>query len=133
MLRSFRRYRGCSKALVWVTAYDPERLSTAGRLDRNAKTHNLALDGRVSLTINGDPPDIMAIHGLSLAGYATPVGDPAEAARLIALMPRKYPDSPPLQMPMPTPEQVRIFHITPLVISVLDYSKGFGHTELITV
>ena len=97
------------------------------------KAHNLALDGRVSLTINGDPPDIMAIHGLSLAGYATPVGDPAEAARLIALMPRKYPDSPPLQMPMPTPEQVRIFHITPLVISVLDYSKGFGHTELITV
>ena len=30
------------------------------------------------------------------------------------------------------PEQVRIFRLTLLVISVLDYSKGFGHTDLVT-
>ena len=29
---------------------------------------------------------------------------------------------------MPTPEQVRILRVTPTVISVLDYSQGFGHT-----
>jgi hypothetical protein len=28
-------------------------------------------------------------------------------------------------------EQVRIFRVTPVVISVLDYSRGFGHTDLI--
>jgi len=60
------------------------------------------------------------------------VEDRAEAARILALMPLKYPDSPPLPIPMPTPDQVRIFCVTPSVISVLDYSKGFGHTDLVT-
>jgi hypothetical protein len=30
------------------------------------------------------------------------------------------------------PEDVRIFRVAPTVISVLDYSKGFGHTDLVT-
>ena len=34
-------------------------------------------------------------------------------------------------MKMPSPDEVRLFRVTPSVISVLDYSKGFGHTELI--
>jgi hypothetical protein len=34
--------------------------------------------------------------------------------------------------PMPTADQVRIFRVTPTVISVLDYTKGFGHTDLVT-
>lgn len=32
---------------------------------------------------------------------------------------------------MPKPEQVRIFRVIPAVISVLDYTKGFGHTDLV--
>jgi hypothetical protein len=55
-----------------------------------------------------------------------------EAARILALVALKYPDCPPLPFPMPTPDQVRIFCVTPAVISVLDYSKGFGHTDLAT-
>ena len=27
---------------------------------------------------------------------------------------------------------VRIFRVTPTVISVLDYARGFGHTDLVT-
>jgi hypothetical protein len=34
---------------------------------------------------------------------------------------------------MPGPEEVRIFRVTPTVISVLDYSKGFGHTDLVSI
>lgn len=36
-------------------------------------------------------------------------------------------------MKMPAPDEVRLFRVDPVVISVLDYSKGFGHTELVTV
>ena len=96
------------------------------------KAHNLAGDDRVSLTINDDPEDIMQITGLSLSGHAAKVESPAEAARLIALMPPRYPDSPPLAMPMPTPDQIHIFCVKPSFISVLDYRKGFAHTELVT-
>jgi hypothetical protein len=38
----------------------------------------------------------------------------------------------PSSLPMPSADNVRIFRVTPTVISVLDYSKGFGHTDLVT-
>jgi nitroimidazol reductase NimA-like FMN-containing flavoprotein (pyridoxamine 5'-phosphate oxidase superfamily) len=97
------------------------------------KAHNLALDDRVSLTINDDPSDVMKIEGLSLAGRAEEMNDQVKAANLIARMPQRYPDSPPLPMPLPRPEQVRIYCVTPVVVSLLDYSKGFGHTDLVIV
>ena len=48
------------------------------------------------------------------------------------MLPLKYPEQIALPMQMPTAEEVRIFRVTPTVISVLDYAKGFGHTELVT-
>jgi hypothetical protein len=33
---------------------------------------------------------------------------------------------------MPRPEEIRVFRVTPTVISVLDYAQGFGHTDLVT-
>jgi nitroimidazol reductase NimA-like FMN-containing flavoprotein (pyridoxamine 5'-phosphate oxidase superfamily) len=95
------------------------------------KANNLARDDRVSLTIDHDTADLMAISGLSMAARATPVEDRAEALDVLRAMPLKYPDSPPLPFPMPSPDELRIFRVTPTVISVLDYSKGFGHTDLV--
>ncbi|TIU95887.1 MAG: pyridoxamine 5'-phosphate oxidase family protein [Mesorhizobium sp.] len=97
------------------------------------KAANLARDDRVSLTIDHDTPDLLAITGLSMAAHAKAVADPAEAAKILRMLPLKYPEQvTPLPVPMPTPEDVRIFRVTPTVISVLDYSKGFGHTDLVT-
>ena len=96
------------------------------------KAANLARDDRVSLTIDHDTSDIMAITGLSMAARAQAVVDRDEAARILRMLPLKYPEQVSLPIPMPTPEEVRIFRVTPTVISVLDYSKGFGHTDLVT-
>jgi hypothetical protein len=96
------------------------------------KAANLARDDRVSLTIDHDTPDIMSITGLSMAGHAQAVVDKAEAGRILGLLPLKYPEQVSLPVPMPTADQVRIFHVKPTVISVLDYTKGFGHTDLVT-
>ncbi|WEK47125.1 MAG: pyridoxamine 5'-phosphate oxidase family protein [Candidatus Andeanibacterium colombiense] len=96
------------------------------------KAVNLLRDSRVSITIDHDTPDMLAITGLSLAAHAVEVRDSAEAARVIGRLPGKYPEAaaaPPF--PMPTPEQVRVFKVTPIMISVLDYTKGFGHAELV--
>ena len=95
------------------------------------KAKNLALDDRVSLTIDHDTADIMAITGLSMAARAQAVTDRAEAEKIIGMLPLKYPDAPPLPMEMPSAEEVRIFRVTPVVISVLDYTRGFGHTDLV--
>jgi hypothetical protein len=44
----------------------------------------------------------------------------------------KYPEQKSMPVEMPNAEDVRIFRMTPSVNSVLDYSKGFGHTDLVT-
>jgi len=97
------------------------------------KATNLARDNRVSLTIDDDTPEVMEIMGLSMAAHAEAVVDRAEAEKALRLLMLKYPEqkSLPLSIAMPTPENVRIFRLTPTVISVLDYSKGFGHTDLV--
>jgi nitroimidazol reductase NimA-like FMN-containing flavoprotein (pyridoxamine 5'-phosphate oxidase superfamily) len=96
------------------------------------KAKNLARDDRISLTIDHDTSDLMAITGLSMAARAHAVEDRSEAEKVLRMLPLKYADAPPLPMKMPSPDDVRLFRITPLVISVLDYTKGFGHTDLIT-
>ena len=95
------------------------------------KARNITRDNRISLTIDHDTADVMAITGLSMAAHAYPVEDRAEAEKVLQMLPAKYPDSPPLPMKMPTPDEVRLFRVTPVVISVLDYSKGFGHTDIV--
>lgn len=97
------------------------------------KASNLGLDDRVSITIDHDTPDILAITGLSMAARAQRVSDQAEAQKVIEMMPLKYPDASPktAALEMPKPEEVAVFRVTPLVTSVLDYSLGFGHTDLV--
>ena len=96
------------------------------------KAKNLARDNRISLTIDHDTADLMKITGLSMAAHAQAVVDRAEAEKVLRMVPLKYPDAPPLPMKMPSPDEIRIFRIEPKIISVLDYSKGFGHTDVIT-
>ncbi len=98
------------------------------------KAKNLARDNRVSVTIDHDTPDVMAITGLSMAARAYRVTDRAEAEKVIGMLPQKYPDAPPATaaMQMPKPDEVALFRVQPEVISVLDYSKGFAHTDLVT-
>jgi nitroimidazol reductase NimA-like FMN-containing flavoprotein (pyridoxamine 5'-phosphate oxidase superfamily) len=104
---------------------------------QSQKARNLALDNRVSCTIDHDTPDIMAITGLSMAARAHPVRDRTEAQRVLGLLASKYTESSamrqPMPMSMPAPEDVAVFRVEPEVISVLDYTKGFGHTDLVTL
>jgi nitroimidazol reductase NimA-like FMN-containing flavoprotein (pyridoxamine 5'-phosphate oxidase superfamily) len=97
------------------------------------KAKNLARDSRVSLTIDHDTPDLMAITGLSMAARAHRVTDGRKAEKVLRLMPLKYPDAPAstAAMKMPSPDEVALFRIEPVVISVLDYTKGFAYTDLV--
>jgi len=101
---------------------------------QSQKARNLAHDNRVSITIDHDTPDLMSITGLSMAARAHRVGDRAEAQKAIGMLPLKYPDAPPTTAPMkmPAPEEVAIFRVIPEIVSVLDYTKGFAHTDLVS-
>jgi len=95
------------------------------------KAANLAYDDRVSLTIDKDSLQVMQITGLSMAGHAQRITDPAEVARVLPLIMQRYPEQQEFNLPMPKLEDIALYRVTPTVISVLDYSKGFGHAELV--
>jgi len=98
---------------------------------QSQKAANLARDSRILLTIEHDVSDPMAITGLSMAAQAQPVTDPTEVAKAMNLLQTRYPEY--AAFPMPKPEEIAVYRVLPKVISVLDYSKGFGHTDLVTV
>lgn len=95
------------------------------------KAANLTHCNKVSLTIDDDADEMFALKGLSMAATAEFIDDPARTARIFRALVGKYPQA--KDMPEPAPGTVRYVRLTPKVISVLDYSKGFGHTDLVTV
>lgn len=97
---------------------------------QSQKAQNLAKDDRVSLTIDRDTPDPLAITGLSMAARAVPVKDPDEINKALRLLATKYPEY--ASLPAPGPEAICPFRVMPTVISVLDHT-GFGHTDLVSV
>jgi hypothetical protein len=90
------------------------------------------LDDRVSLAIDDAVAQVMQIKGLSMAAHASRVVDEAEAAKALGLLFARYPYQEGVTLPLPSPTDVAIFRVTPTIISVLDYTLGFAHTDLVT-
>jgi general stress protein 26 len=95
------------------------------------KAHNIARDNRISLTIDSDTADPMKITGLSMAARATAVEGEAEIGKMLALLVGKYPEY--KGLPSPDIREAKVMRVVPEVISILDYTKGFGHADLVRV
>jgi hypothetical protein len=93
------------------------------------KAQNIAYNNRVSLTVTPPYFNWEEIRGLSMGGRANPVTEPNEINRVSELMLRKFPQI--LRYALDGKKGVFLVRITPEVISVLDYRKGFGHTDLV--
>ena len=98
---------------------------------QSQKAKNLARDRRVSLTIDHDAVAPTTITGLSMAAEARAVHDPNEIANVLNQLRDRYPEY--AALPMPKPGDIQVFRVVPKVICVLDYTKAFGHTELVVV
>ena len=108
------------------------------------KYANIQLDARVSIAIGSDPTDPLAIKGLSLAARAVEVTDPAELQHAAKLRLQRHPeyltqtlleskqDGALRILPKPPSATIALLRIEPEIICVLDYSKGFGHSDLVT-
>ena len=91
------------------------------------KVRNLARNRKVSLAIDRDFKRWDRIRGLSLGGSARRVSSRAEFARALALLQRKFPQL--RGMSDADLEGLAIVKVAPKVVSMLDYTKGFGHTD----
>jgi general stress protein 26 len=92
------------------------------------KARNIERSGKVSLTVDLDYSNWDEIKGLSMGAIAERVTDPKEMKHMGDLMLEKFPQV--ASLIPDNPDALTIFRVTPKVVSVLDYSKGFGHTDL---
>ena len=92
------------------------------------KATNIARNEKVSLTVDRPYKDWNEIEGLSMGGAAAHVTDETEIEKIEKLMAKKF--KMPSDFAMPE-DEISFFKVTPKVISVLDYSKGFGHTSTV--
>jgi general stress protein 26 len=95
------------------------------------KYANIMRDPRISLAIANDYPQPLQIKGLSMAARAVEAPDQGEIEHAGAILLRRYPEY--KVMPRPDPAAVPMLRITPEIVSVLDYSQGFGHSDLVRV
>ena len=95
------------------------------------KFANIERDDRVSLVVGRDFHDPSTIRALSIAARASEVRDPKQRERAVRLLLERHPGLSKLQRP--GPGHSAVMRANPEIITVLDYSKGFGHADLLTV
>jgi nitroimidazol reductase NimA-like FMN-containing flavoprotein (pyridoxamine 5'-phosphate oxidase superfamily) len=101
-------------------------------IDREGqKFANIQHDPRVSVALAKDYPQPLMIKGLSFAGHASVVQDRGEIARARTLYLKRHPEH--KVLPPPDPAAVPAIRIAPEIVSIIDYSKGFGHSDLVRV
>jgi len=95
------------------------------------KANNIRHNNKVSLAINLPYRDWGEIRGLSMSAVAEIVDAPDGVDTAKACLLKRFPQIAQWAETAEA-EDVAFVRIRPQVISVLDYSKGFGHTELVT-
>jgi pyridoxamine 5'-phosphate oxidase-like protein len=95
------------------------------------KAVNISRDPRVSVAMTAPYENWLEIKGLSMAASATEVVVPSELTEVGRLMVQRFPQISAIQPSEAAP--VKLFRVRPTIISVLDYSLGFGHTDLVKI
>lgn len=95
------------------------------------KYANIDRDSRVSIVIGRDFEDPSQIKALSIAANASEVRDPAQRERAVELVLKRHPALAKLDRPNLSHSAVMRAYCS--IVTILDYSKGFGHADLLTV
>ena len=95
------------------------------------KFANIDRDSRVSIVVGRDFEDPSDIRALSIAANASEVRDPRQRDRAIKLILARHPALAKLGGPDLSHSAVMRAYCS--IVTVLDYSKGFGHADLLTV
>ena len=95
------------------------------------KYANIGRDSRVSIVVGRDFEDPAQIKALSIAANASEVRDPRQRERAIDLILQRHPAL--SKLPRPDLEHSVVMRAYCSIVTILDYSKGFGHADVLTV
>ena len=95
------------------------------------KYANIVRDSRVSIVVGRDFDDPADIKALSVAANASEVRDPVQREHAIDLVLERHPAL--ARLGRPDPEHSAVIRAYCSIVTILDYSKGFGHADVLTV
>lgn len=139
ILGQYRRHRALTLATVRPDGY-PQATLVAFAYDgltiyvavdaTSQKVRNIRRNGKVSAAIGHDTRDWNRIKALSLAAQARVLRRDADIDRAIACLGARFPQMRKLGEAEGY-EGWAFLEIEPFVVSMVDYTQGFGHTELV--
>jgi nitroimidazol reductase NimA-like FMN-containing flavoprotein (pyridoxamine 5'-phosphate oxidase superfamily) len=95
------------------------------------KYANIERDSRVSIVVGRDVEDPAQIKALSIAANASEVRDPKQRERAVDLILERHQAL--AKLGRPNPDHSAVMRAYCSIVTILDYSKGFGHADLLTV
>jgi nitroimidazol reductase NimA-like FMN-containing flavoprotein (pyridoxamine 5'-phosphate oxidase superfamily) len=95
------------------------------------KFANIQHESRISIAVSGDPSHLSDVKAVYAGALASEVTDPQERKRVWSLLLQRHPNLADFGMPDET--ETAMMMAACKYVSALDYSKGIGHTEAITV
>jgi uncharacterized protein YhbP (UPF0306 family) len=93
------------------------------------KAGNISLNNKVSAAIGGETQDLNKPHALSLSGVATRLMAKDAAAQSVLNLFRALPQS--KRYVRTEADELAVFAIRPVAISLVDYTEGFGKSYLL--
>lgn len=98
---------------------------------QSQKYANIERDSRVSIVIGRDFDDPAQIKALSIAANASEVRDPQQRERAVELVLKRHPNL--AKLGGPDLKHSAVMRAYCSIVTILDYSKGFGHSDMLTV
>ena len=98
---------------------------------QSQKFVNIKKDDRVSLVIGRDFHDPATIKALSIAARASEVTDANQRKQAVTQLLERHPGL--RRLEPPDPSHSAVMRAYPEIVTILDYSKGFGHADILTV
>lgn len=98
---------------------------------QSQKYANITRDSRVSIVVGRDFEDPSQIRALSIAANASEVWDPGQRERAIKLVLARHPKLE--KLGHPNLEHSVVMRAYCGIVTILDYSKGLGHSDMLTV
>lgn len=95
------------------------------------KFANIVRDQRVAIAIGRDIEDPADIKELAISAVAFEVTDPEQRSRAIDLLLERRPSL--KNLPRPDSTRSAVMRAVPRIVTISDYSRGFGHADQLTL
>jgi nitroimidazol reductase NimA-like FMN-containing flavoprotein (pyridoxamine 5'-phosphate oxidase superfamily) len=100
-------------------------------LRSSQKFDNIQRDGRVSIAVGEEPTDLRQLKALYAGAHASEVTDLKQGEHAWRLLVERHPNL--ASLGLPEGSETALMQAVCKYVSILDYSRGIGHTEELTL